>query len=265
MSRVRSGLKSVLAKTPGPRAPRGVTLLTYHRVGGPQHDELDLPVQQFAAQMELLMRHDVVSLETALHSLDGQEGDGQVVLTFDDGFADLFWHAWPVLRQHRLPFTLYLASGYVGGTMCWEGSTARDSGAMGLSWEQVNEMVGSGLCTIGNHTRSHVPPESLSVSDIDRCTEEIWRHTGQAPRHFAYPWGTPVNELEAALRTRFQSAATGRLGRNLPTCDRMRLARVPVRRTDPLDFFRAKLTGPLIPERVYGAAVSTAKAVGAHA
>jgi hypothetical protein len=45
----------------------------------------------------------------------------------------------------------------------------------------------------------------------------------------------------------------------------MRLRRVPVRRTDPLEFFQAKLTGQLLPERAYGALVTTAKKAGARA
>ena len=40
---------------------------------------------------------------------------------------------------------------------------------------------------------------------------------------------------------------------------------MPVRRTDPIDFFRAKLHGRLIPERAYARIVATAKAVGARA
>lgn len=65
--------------------------------------------------------------------------------------------------------------------------------------------------------------------------------------------------MEDALRARFRSASTGELGRNDPACDRIRLARVPVRRTDPPAFFAAKLTGGLGPERVYAQSVRLAK------
>jgi hypothetical protein len=71
--------------------------------------------------------------------------------------------------------------------------------------------------------------------------------------------------MEHELRARFTSAATGMLGRNLPGADPMRLRRVPVRRTDPIEFFRAKLTGNLWPERTYAAVVSVAKRAGARA
>ena len=37
----------------------------------------------------------------------------------------------------------------------------------------------------------------------------------------------------------------------------MPLRRVPVRGTDPIEFFRAKLDGSLLPERAYGAIVTS--------
>jgi hypothetical protein len=45
----------------------------------------------------------------------------------------------------------------------------------------------------------------------------------------------------------------------------MRLRRVPVRRTDPLEFFRAKLSGQLRAERAYQRLVAAAKLAGLRA
>ncbi len=187
-----------------------------------------------------------------------------VVLTFDDGFRDVFDNAWPMLRDRGLPFTIYLASAYVGGTMQWNGSTAKAAGPA-LTWDQLAEMVGSGLCTLGNHTHTHARPDALTEDELDRCSGEIERHLGVRPQHFTYPWGVSVPAMEPSLRRRFRSASTGQLGRNLPGTDLMRLRRIPVRRTDPIEFFRAKLVGGLGPERAYAGIVGAAKAVGARA
>jgi hypothetical protein len=70
----------------------------------------------------------------------------------------------------------------------------------------------------------------------------------------------PVNRLLAGVRARFASAATGALGRNHPGDDLHSLRRVPVRSSDPLPFFQAKLTGDLWAERSYGRIVDAAKA-----
>ena len=71
--------------------------------------------------------------------------------------------------------------------------------------------------------------------------------------------------MESALRERFASATTGELGRFAPGDDPIRMRRIPVRRTDPIEFFEAKLTGNLWPERTYAGIVATAKRLGLSA
>jgi peptidoglycan/xylan/chitin deacetylase (PgdA/CDA1 family) len=258
----RRRLKQALARTQRDLPAAGATLLIYHRVGGGTPDELDVPPAEFERHLELLEGHEVVPLDTALDRLDAGDTQPSVVLTFDDGFDDVHAHAWPLLKARRLPFTVYLASAYVGASMVWEGSTAQGSAGRGMSWAQLSEMVGSGLCTVGNHTHRHVPPERLTEDEVDACTDAVQRHLGFTPAHFTYPWGIPVPRMEPALRARFRSVSTGLLGRNLPEADRVRLARVPVRQSDPEAFFAAKLVGRLGPERAYAGVVRFGKAAG---
>lgn len=256
---LRTGLKSVLAAGRSRRAASGLTVLIYHRVGGGTADELDLAPEGLRAQLDVLARHRVVGLDEGLDELEAGNDDPKVALTFDDGFADVFRTAWPLLEERRLPFTVYVATSFVGGLLRWEGSTASAPPAPALTWDQLGELGGSGLCTFGNHTHRHVPASQLSAGEVDACSAALEANLGVVPRHFAYPWGHRVPAAEPWLRERFRSAATGELGRNRPGDDPLRLRRVPVRRTDPLAFFEAKLTGRLLPERVYGAAVAAAK------
>ncbi len=258
---LRGPLKRTLARMPRGGEASGATLLIYHRVGGGTTNELDITPEMFERQLEMLANHRVLSLDDALDRLDREDSRPSFVLTFDDGFADVYENAWPLLRARRLPFTIYLATAYVGSNMVWEGATSKGEPGLGLTWDQLREMVDSGLCTMGNHTHAHVRPETLTAADLDVCTETIERELGVVPKHFTYPWGVVVPELEDELRARFRSASTGELGRNQPGVNQMRLMRVPVRRTDPDAFFAAKLVGKLGPERAYARVVSAAKAI----
>lgn len=260
---MRTTVKERLAGLGGRRAATGASLLIYHRIGGGTSNELDLDVDAFRRQMDLLSEHDVVSLDRALDRLEAGDVSPSIVLTFDDGFDDVYENAWPLLRERTLPFTIYVATNYMGSTMQWEGATATGPAGRGLSWEHLEEMVASGLCTLGNHTHSHVRPEHLTEAELDACTETLQQRLGVTPRHFTYPWGIPVPAKEPALRMRFRSASTGELGRNRPGVDPMRLRRIPVRRTDPDSFFVAKLVGNLGPERAYASMVRMAKLLGA--
>ena len=259
---MRRTVKRVLGALQPAAPAAGATLLIYHRVGGGTADELDVDAASFASQLDALAGRDVLSLDAALDRLDADDPRSSLVLTFDDGFEDVYRNAWPLLRDRGLPFTVYLATAYMGAAMRWEGSTAIGEAGRGLSWGQLAEMVGSGLCTVGNHTHTHARPEALTPDELDRCTATIESRLGVTPRHFTYPWGVAVPCMETELRRRFRSASTGELGRNLPGADPMRLRRVPVRRTDPPRFFAAKLSGGLAPERAYAGIVGAAKALG---
>lgn len=116
--------------------------------------------------------HEFVSLADALDALDVGDGRPTVVLTFDDGFADVLEPALTVFAEHGLPFTMSLATDYLGREMHWDGSTASAPGPA-LSWDEVETLVASGLCTIGNHTHGHVRPEVGTEVDVDECTEAI--------------------------------------------------------------------------------------------
>lgn len=261
---VRRGVKQLLGAARSREPAQDATVLIYHRVGGQTPDERDLGITAFEEQVELLSEHRVVSLDDAADEVAAGDRRQKVVLTFDDGFADVHEVAWPILRNARLPFTIYLTTAYVGGQMHWDGSTATEGGP-GLTWAQLEELVESDLVTIANHTHTHARPEDLTVEELDRCSELIEQRLGVTPQHFAYTWGVPVPSASQLLASRFRTAATGQVGRVTPDSDAMQWERVPVRNTDPLAFFAAKLHGDLTPERLYERVVSTAKAAGATA
>jgi peptidoglycan/xylan/chitin deacetylase (PgdA/CDA1 family) len=261
----RQAVKRWLSRLPAGRTTTGATFLIYHRVGGGSRDERDIGANSFREQLDVLAEHSVLSIDDALDRVEKGSPEPSIVLTFDDGFRDLYENGWPLLRDRGLPFTVYLTTAYVGDTMHWEGSTAHDTGAAAVTWDQLQEMVDSGLCTVGNHTHTHVRPERLNDDELDRCTQVVQERLGVTPRHFAYTWGVPVAAMETALRARFRSAATGHLGRVRTGSDLARAPRIPVRGSDPVEFFAAKLTGNLLPERAYAGLVGVAKRAGASA
>ena len=213
-----------------------LTILLYHRVGGAAA-EIDLPTSVFEAQLRHLAEHERISpLDDAL-----DRGLGGVVVTFDDGTPDFYRTVLPLLVRHRVPVTLYLATGMVAG----EGG-----GTDALSWDQLREAIATGLVTVGSHTHSHA---DLSRADGSEAEEEMRRskeliedELGVRCRHFAYPWAVASPAAELAARRCFDSAAldawrTNRRGR----IDPYRLGRTPILRSDGVGFFRAKIHGYL--------------------
>ncbi len=98
-------------------------VLTYHRVADPQSTPWLNPAlvsalpAVFEQQMaHLAKRYAVLSLQEVLDAtLRGTELPRRAVLiTFDDAYRDFGEIAWPILRQHRLPATLFVPTGYPG-------------------------------------------------------------------------------------------------------------------------------------------------------
>src|SRR6185295_7569616 len=91
-------------------------ILTFHSIDD-SGSVVSYPPATFARLLEALAeaRLPVCDLDTLL-SPDTPRG---VALTFDDGMRSLHEHALPVLREHRVPSHLFLATGAVGGSNRW--------------------------------------------------------------------------------------------------------------------------------------------------
>lgn len=101
-----------------------LTILAYHRVmptdaleSYPFDDQL---ISATPAQFEWQMRHlrehlHPVALREVIAHLD--EGaplpPAAVAVTFDDGFADTYRYAFPVLKRYAIPATIFVSTGYV--------------------------------------------------------------------------------------------------------------------------------------------------------
>jgi peptidoglycan/xylan/chitin deacetylase (PgdA/CDA1 family) len=100
-----------------------ILILCYHRVGTggiPFYSEL--PTSEFEQQMKFLRKHyRILSLAGACSELESpSEPLPSVVVTFDDGYSDLFAQAMPILQRYEIPATIYLTVGAVEtGEVAW--------------------------------------------------------------------------------------------------------------------------------------------------
>ncbi len=92
-------------------------VLLYHRIIDLPSDPQLLCVtkKHFAEHLEVLKkRANVISLKHLNQNLHNQNLIGRsVVVTFDDGYADNFHNAKPLLEQFDIPATVFVASGYL--------------------------------------------------------------------------------------------------------------------------------------------------------
>jgi peptidoglycan/xylan/chitin deacetylase (PgdA/CDA1 family) len=227
----------------------GLAVLLYHRVGGETPVSVDLPLDLFRAQLDVLAEHhQVLSLDAAADHLAAREpprGKPAVVLTFDDGTADFCDVAVPELVERGLPVTLYLATAFV------EEQRPFPDGGVPASWAGLADALGAGLVTIGSHTHTHRLLDRVDAAtaadELDRSIELVGERLGVEARHFAYPKalaGSPAAQAEVRRRFRTAALAGTRLNR-WSDHDPCALARTPIQVGDGLRWFERKVDGGL--------------------
>jgi peptidoglycan/xylan/chitin deacetylase (PgdA/CDA1 family) len=249
---VRTLLKMTAATADTVRPPAaGLVVLIYHRVGRRTPIDVDLPLDLFQEQVCFLAEQcRVVTLDEGLHEITTSEGarDSMVAVSFDDGTADFGDLALPVLVEHGVPVTLFLATRFV------EEGVPFPDGGVPLSWGSLADALSTGLVEVGSHTHGHALLDRVPIDrarhELDRSAELISDRLGKTPAHFAYPkaiLGSP--EVELAVRERFRSAAlAGTRPNPFAVTDPYRLARSPVQVNDGLRWFARKARGGLMLE-----------------
>jgi peptidoglycan/xylan/chitin deacetylase (PgdA/CDA1 family) len=90
-----------------------------------------------------------------------------------------------------------------------------------MSWEELNQIAGDPLCTIGAHTVNHMMLKKLDDEQAVRAEMDMSRAVleaalGKRPQHLAYPVGDPTSagprEFRIAAELGFKTAVTTRPG-----------------------------------------------------
>jgi glycosyltransferase involved in cell wall biosynthesis len=243
------GVRRGMSKARWRRLIRGVPVLMYHAFSDSgERDRFIVSRRRFSRQLTLLrlLGYKPIAFDQLGRALrdDEELPRRAVVITIDDGYRDVHEIAFPVLRRHRMPATVFLVSQRIGGRNDW-GDPGVVSGRPLMSVEEIEEMRRAGVA-FGAHTRSH---RSLVAADDAELTEQVSgsREDLQALLDdpidtFAFPYGefdertAPASEFAG-----FLAACSNRARPAQPGDDPLLIPRIEISGSDSLLRFFGKL------------------------
>jgi peptidoglycan/xylan/chitin deacetylase (PgdA/CDA1 family) len=190
------------------------SILMYHDIS-PAQSVVSVPGQLFANQMMWLkeQNYQVLSFNEAARRIREQKElpARTVVITFDDGLASVYHVAFPILKEHGFPATVFIVSGSIGQENSWQGQPAAIPSLPMMSWAQIQEMDRHEI-EIGSHTVTHPRLDRLSpaqqeieIQSSKTCLEERLGHSIES---FAFPYGSWDQTSLAMVRDHHSCACT---------------------------------------------------------
>jgi peptidoglycan/xylan/chitin deacetylase (PgdA/CDA1 family) len=183
-----------------------IPILLYHSVvDGPGGDHWSVSPATFAAHLDHLVeggwRSTTVSRLAEAISSGGAVPPKTVCVTFDDGFADFYTNALPLMEERGIVSTLYVTTAPIGNGH----GVAPDNvwNAPMLSWEQLAEIATRNV-EIGGHSHHHLELDTLrprvALEEVRTCKAQLEDHLGIPVHSFAYPHGYSSPSVRAAVR-----------------------------------------------------------------
>lgn len=183
-------------------------VLCYHRIGGP----LELGVTRvgrsvFERQMTAVAKAGWKALTLAAFQDHLQRGVApscnELLITFDDGYATLAEHAYPVLADLGFTATTFLITDFVGRENTWDVRYTWHR-LRHLDWPAIEQWRGRGF-DFASHGTAH---RRLTWLDDRAATDELGRSRetlvdklgADAGRAVAYPFGAVDGRVERVAR-----------------------------------------------------------------
>jgi peptidoglycan/xylan/chitin deacetylase (PgdA/CDA1 family) len=185
----------------------------YHHVSSlPTHDQLNfgltVTTADFNAQLDWMQQqgyHTITMVELFNTFYYGRSLPSKpMILSFDDGYADVYTYALPALLAHHYRGVFYIITGMIGNNY--------------VTWDQVRAMDRSGM-EIESHTVHHInigePPAGTTTQKELLVSKAILEHMLNKPiQFFCYPTGEPFHhdtlaEQQIVLRDLFNDNYLG--------------------------------------------------------
>ena len=171
----------------------GVISIMYHRFNENKYPSTNIQMEVFLEQLDMIEQMNIKFIDPKdfRQKLSENKMERKILLTVDDGLLSFYKNAWPVLREKKIPFILFVNTREVGSYNY-------------MNWDQIIEISNSDIVEIGNHSHSHEylvdeSPE-LIKEDILKSIEIFEKKLGKNSEFFSYPFGEYSIEFKKIIK-----------------------------------------------------------------
>ncbi len=171
----------------------GLISIMYHRFNESKYPSTNIQLNIFKEQLKIIENEGIqfIHPKNFKESLSDKKKERKVLFTVDDGLLSFYNNAWPILKEKKIPFILFV--------------NTREVGAYNyMNWDQIIELYKSENVEIGNHSHSHeyLVDENAEVikNDILKSIEIFEKKLGKNSDFFSYPFGEYSLEFKKIIK-----------------------------------------------------------------
>ena len=224
----------------GRRMPAGCVVINYHAVP-------DNFAERFRGQMRTLVK--LAKPISAVKNRDLLPGWLYITVTFDDAFCSFARNAWPVLKELRIPVTVFVPTSYLGCQSAWvDYGGDNPVGEDVICAKALLDIAADELVDVGSHTATHADLVSLSDEgvrqELNSSRQALETMLGRTIDSISFPYGSCSDrELRLAREAGYRYQFSVMPRRSLSVFHEGLIGRISVQPTDwPIEF-RLKILG----------------------
>ena len=215
-----------------------IPVVMYHHIA-PTDRDLNVSPEIFESHLQTLYNKGwkTLSGEEFLFFLQHKKEKPRkcVLLTFDDGFADNYVYAYPLLKKYNMKAMLFVATDFIEDAEikrdpfvprthsdAWKLAFTEQRPEVMCTWKELEEMDKSGTFDIQSHGMSHKTPyyiQQKQYAELERDLSGgrtlLEKRLSKKILHFAWPVGCFDEEaIKTAEKTGYKALYTTDRGAN---------------------------------------------------
>ncbi len=165
----------------------------YHRFGEGKYPSTNIGMKEFKSHIEMIKSEGIkfIHPNNLESEIKKEKKTRKALLTIDDGFSSFYNNAWPLLKNQKIPFLLFISTREIGKYNY-------------MTWDQIKEIHESELGIIGNHSDSHEYLIDRSsdeiISDLKKSKDIFRKNLGENSPYFSYPFGEYSLEFKEIVK-----------------------------------------------------------------